>query len=244
MKNTRLLKIFIALALIVSFIIPLSNIEASAASPQIGTIDITSGKLNVRNAPSKNAKVIGTLKRSDKVKSLGQSKTGWTTIQYGKGKGYISSDHVRFYKTTSLNSVKKANERILAIENKALSKPQTKQQFYKSMSPAFTKGYLDMYFKTEMWPAGKDSKGNQLYRLKDTDSLTFAFVEFDWYLQYETSKPEYSFYTKKGTEYMVISQFFQDNEINYAHWKYFYLVKEPKSNWKAYDIQYNVIYDD
>ncbi|MEH6940714.1 SH3 domain-containing protein [Bacillus sp. JJ722] len=243
MNNGRFLKILVVAALAISLFIPLSNIEASAASTQIGTIDITSGKLNVRSAPSKNAKVIGSLKRSDKVKSLGQSKTGWTTIQYGKGKGYISSDHVRFYKTTSLGSVKKITEGVIATQKKARypNPPQTRAQIHKKLAPSFTKEYIDLFIKWDLKTYGKDKYGNTLYGTPYSDNLSFTLFPFDWYLRSLPEKPTVIFYHKKGVEYMEVSQNDPTLGLYDPHWTKWWLKKESKSTWKVY--KFDRIYD-
>jgi len=143
------------MALVLPIILPFSSHNASAATLQTGTIDKVSGVVNVYNAPSTKGKIIGTLKRSDKVKVISQNKT-WTTLQYGKGKGYISSNYIRFYKSTSLYSVKQVTDKIIATERNMWTKTFTKKQFYNMMLPVFTKTCADQYFKSELWQVGKD----------------------------------------------------------------------------------------
>lgn len=236
MKNTRFLKIIVAVALAISLFIPLGSIEASTATPQIGTIDITSEKLNVRSAPTKNAKVIGTLKRSDKVKAYDQSKTGWTTIQYGKGKGYITSNHVRFYKTTSLGSVKKITEKVIATQKTVRypNPPQTRAQIHKKLQPSFTKEYIDSFIKWDLASYGKDKYGNALYGTPYSDALSYTLFPFDWYLEYLPEKPVVVFYSKKGVEYLEVSQFDPLDQMYPPHETKWWLKKGPKSTWKLY----------
>ncbi|WP_028390960.1 SH3 domain-containing protein [Bacillus cihuensis] len=238
MKIKTILKVIYALTLLLTVFIPLTSKQTQAATTQVGTIDVSIGKsLNVRNGANSKAKVIGTLKRSDKVNVFSQNST-WTKIQYGKGIGYISSDYVRFYKSTSLYSAKQITDRILSVERNMWTKTFTKQQFYQIMSPAFTKEYTDLYFKGQLWNVGKDKKGNRLYKIKPTEIHGQSIEEFDWYLEYAEYKPYISFYIKNGVEYLKVSQYhYYPHQQNLSRTTSLYLIKQPKSNWKAYKIE-------
>ncbi|WP_052343563.1 SH3 domain-containing protein [Bacillus massiliigorillae] len=234
MKKRVLLQIIISIALMVTVFIPFTTDSTKAATTQIGTIDITSGKLNVRNSASSKAKVIGSLKRSDKVTVFSQLKTGWTQIQYGKGKGYISSDYVRFYKTTSPASVKKITDRVIKIQRSTWTYDLTKQQIYNMLSPAFSKDYIDLDFKQHFHISGKNSKGVPLYSIIETEIWGNGIVGFFW--DDAIHKPKYFFYHKNGVEYLEVSQFVVDEMTgNYTYT--LYLKKEPKSDWKVYSIR-------
>jgi N-acetylmuramoyl-L-alanine amidase len=71
---------------------------ASAAPPaqttKAGTVNVTSGTLNVRSGPSMNHAVIGSLKKGAAVTVTGTSGT-WYTIQYGNTTGYVSTSYIR-----------------------------------------------------------------------------------------------------------------------------------------------------
>ncbi|WP_050615577.1 SH3 domain-containing protein [Bacillus testis] len=232
--KTKILKVLAAFALLLSIlsITSMPN-EASAATIQNGVVDIPSGTLKVHAAASDKAKVIGSLKRSDKVKVY-STINGWHEIRYNNKKAFISANHVRFYHTTSLYSVKLIHDQIRGIERSTIFKDLTKQQFYKAMSPAFTKEYIDQYFKVEMMSFRKDSKGNPLYRVKGTDHYVYILKSFDWYLKHEDKKPAHVFYTKNGVQYLEVTQYFKASDLQSPHCYTVYMKKEPNSTWKVY----------
>ncbi|MGM9925351.1 MAG: SH3 domain-containing protein [Bacillus sp. (in: firmicutes)] len=232
--KTKLLKLSAAFALLLSILFATSMPnEASAAKIQNGVVDIKSGSLQVRAAASAKAKVVGSLKRSDKVKVYATT-NGWHEIRYNNKKAFVSSDHVRFYHTTSLYSVKLIHDKILGIERNTIFKELTKQQFYKAMSPAFTKDYIDKYLKEEMVSYRKDSKGNPLYSVKGTDFFVYILKPFDWYLKSQDKKPTHIFYTKNNVQYIEVTQYFKRDGLQEPLWYTVYMKKEPNSTWKVY----------
>ena len=56
--------------------------------------------LNVRNKPSKDAKVVGQLKNSKKIKIISEEK-GWYQIKTSKYSGWVSAKYVKLKKATS-----------------------------------------------------------------------------------------------------------------------------------------------
>ncbi len=55
-----------------------------------GTVNISSGRLNVRGGPSINSDIIGSLNNGDKV-NIAELENGWLKIRYGNGNGYVNS---------------------------------------------------------------------------------------------------------------------------------------------------------
>ncbi|MEH6940970.1 SH3 domain-containing protein [Bacillus sp. JJ722] len=235
----KMLTVVVAFVLMIALFSPFASKHAAAFSPQVGTIDITKGSLQIHSGAGTKYPVVGTLKRSDQVKVYSQTKSGWSEIRHNKKKAYVSSKYVRFYKRTSLNSVKQIHDKIRGVERQAIAKPVPKATFYKMMSPAFTKYYIDRYFKQEMVTYTKDRYGNPLYEHKATDFTIYSYIDFDWYLARQDKKPTVSFYSKNGKEYLVVSQFFKTTELTSEHTISLYLIKEKKSDWKVYDVKYN-----
>lgn len=59
-----------------------------------GVVSITSGNLNIRNAPSLNAQIIGSLANGDIVSIL-EIENDWLKIRKGNTEGYVSSEYIR-----------------------------------------------------------------------------------------------------------------------------------------------------
>ena len=59
-----------------------------------GVVNIRSGRLNVRSAPSTSSRVIGSLENGRRV-DITQILNGWYGIRWQNGTGYVSSDFVR-----------------------------------------------------------------------------------------------------------------------------------------------------
>ncbi|MFS0782178.1 SH3 domain-containing protein [Bacillus sp. 1P06AnD] len=230
----KLLKVLLSSILLVGLYTPFAtnSVEAKAASVQEGVVDIVNGHLAVRSQPSGNASSIGTLKRSQKVNVYSQ-KNGWAHIQYGSKKGYISLKYVRFYRTTSAGSVKKITDRAISTQRKTWEKAYTKNELYTIMSPAFTQAYIDGNFKTHYMKSGIRN-GQQLYSIIPTEIWGYGISTFDWYGKYG-KKPTYSFYVKNNAEYLIVSQY-QQNEESGNNTMTLSLIKQPKSNWKVFGI--------
>ena len=73
--------------------IPVTNPPDSAA-PQSGTVDITSGTLNVRSGPGTNYSVIGSLKKGAAVTITG-STGAWFSISFSGKTGYVSTQFIK-----------------------------------------------------------------------------------------------------------------------------------------------------
>lgn len=222
----------------IALLSPFASKSTFAFSPQTGTVDIMKGTLPVHTGPSASSTKVGSLKRSDQVKVYNQTQNGWYEIRFNNKKAFISTQYVRFYKQTSLYSVKQVHDKIRVVEKKAIAKPVTKSMFYQMMSPAFTKNYIDLYFKQEMRTYKKDRFGNPLYEHKATDSTVFSYIDFDWYLANENQKPTVSFYVKNGKEYLVIKQTFKGTDLTPKHTIALSLIREKNTSWKVYDVQY------
>lgn len=59
-----------------------------------GTVNISSGRLNVRSGPSINSDVIGTLNNGSTV-YITEFENGWLKIRYRNGNGYVNSRFVK-----------------------------------------------------------------------------------------------------------------------------------------------------
>ncbi|MFS0782196.1 SH3 domain-containing protein [Bacillus sp. 1P06AnD] len=232
------LKGIIILALLFGMLSPFASpLKAQAASVQQGVVDITSGKLIVRSSPNAKASTIGSLSKSQKVAVLSQ-KNGWAQIQYGSKKGYVSLQYLRFYLSTSSSSVKKITDRVISIQRDTWDRTLSKQQIYSILAPAYTKAYIDGYFKVHMRTDGKRN-GVQMYHINETDIFGYAISTFDWAKQYDPM-PTHSYYKKNNSEYLIVSQY-KNDEMDGNHTLTLSLIKEPKSSWKVYGI--NRVYD-
>jgi uncharacterized protein YgiM (DUF1202 family) len=69
----------------------------AAKAPTIKTgskATVTAKALNVRAAPAKTSKKVGTLKKGAVVKVVA-TKAGWKKVQYGTRTGYVSSKYLK-----------------------------------------------------------------------------------------------------------------------------------------------------
>ena len=67
---------------------------AAAASSSSATV--TANVLNVREKPSSNAKIIGSLKKGTKITVYAKTKSGWTQIHYKTKNAYVFSKYLIF----------------------------------------------------------------------------------------------------------------------------------------------------
>lgn len=67
----------------------------AAETRQAGTVNVKSGRLNVRSGPSAGAGVVGSLEKDSYVTLLGKN-GDWWQVEYAKGRtGYCHSDYIR-----------------------------------------------------------------------------------------------------------------------------------------------------
>ncbi|WP_042351996.1 SH3 domain-containing protein [Bacillus massiliigorillae] len=229
----------IALLLVAIMIIPIVSIQKTeAATLKEATVDVPTA--TVKSAPNNNAKTVGTIKKSQKVKVYAQTQSGWAEIRFNKKKAYLSNKSIRFYKTTSIASVKKITDRVIAIQEEVKDQSYTLKQLHAIMDPAFTKTYFNQYVKSNLRVVGKDKKGTPIYGPNESDSTDFYVEPFDWYLKYAKEMPIFSYYEKAGVEYLTVSQCNPVNELYLPHWHHVYLMKEPKGEWKVYNVGTNL----
>ncbi len=108
----NLLKKFLSLLLGIAmtallFAMPMSA-QAASLSSKGGVVNITSGRLNVRNSPSTEGALLTTLKKGAHITLMSQS-GNWWKVEYAKGKyGYTHRDYIQTIpavaKTVSLSS--------------------------------------------------------------------------------------------------------------------------------------------
>lgn len=96
----RLSMFTLAIALIASVFFV--NGEAKAASTDTAFVNVKT-TLNVRNAPSTTAKVVGSLKSGATVTVYSKTKSGWSEIRYKKNKAYVSTKYLKFFKGVTIN---------------------------------------------------------------------------------------------------------------------------------------------
>lgn len=218
---------------------PVSSFQkAEAATWKEATIDVATAL--VKSAPKDNAKTVGSFKRSQKVKVYAQTKSGYAEIRYKQKKAYISNNSIRFYKKATVASVKKITDRVISIQEDIQDQSYTLKQLHAKMDPAFTKAYINQYVKSNLRIIGKDKKGTAIYGPNESDSTDFYVEHFDWYLKYAKEIPTFSYYEKKGVEYLVVSQYNPLNELYLPHYHHVYLQKEPKGDWKVYSVGFNL----
>ncbi|MFS0781863.1 SH3 domain-containing protein [Bacillus sp. 1P06AnD] len=210
--------------------------SAEAATIQNGTIDKVNGNVEVKAGAGSQYKTIGSLARSTKVKVYNQLSSGWSEIDYNGKKAYISSDYVRFYKTTSLYSVKLVADHLTMTQRDAMKyTPATKASIYKRLSIGMKEPYLTNLFKQQFVTAGKDKGGNILYKPKYNEISGLEIDNYDWYLRTEAAKPTFIFYKKKNTLYLEISQFHK-SALDNSHTTIVYATKDGNAPWLAYNI--------
>jgi zinc D-Ala-D-Ala carboxypeptidase len=78
---------------------PLEEEVASKKKSKKGIVEVKT-LLNVRKEPSKDAKVVGQLKNSKKVKIISEEKD-WYQIKTSKNSGWVSAKYVKIKKSTS-----------------------------------------------------------------------------------------------------------------------------------------------
>lgn len=89
----KILSIIITVILTVLMMFPV-NTQAAANVTKAGTVNITSGSLNVRRSASSSSAVISSLKKHSFVALVSKSGSWWYT-EYEKGKfGYVHGDYI------------------------------------------------------------------------------------------------------------------------------------------------------
>ncbi|WP_053367693.1 SH3 domain-containing protein [Bacillus sp. FJAT-27245] len=210
---------------------PLGHTEAMAAG-QTGVVEIKSGVLNVRSGPGLKYKKIGTLKNKVSV-PVAAVKNGWVQIKYGKQTGYVLDDYVRVYMPMAEAEARKITDRADAVMRVSWEKSYTKAQVYSIMEQAFTREFVDRYFKQQFRTDGKDSRGNQLFHVIETEIWGLALYPLDWELEYNPKKPSVVRYQKDGVEYLFVSQYHL-NEMSGNQTTTICLLK-TKAGWRVYD---------
>ncbi|RDU37023.1 hypothetical protein DRW41_10045 [Neobacillus piezotolerans] len=210
-----------------------------AAAGQTGVVEIKSGVLNVRSGPGVKYKRIGSLKNKASVPVAGV-KNGWVQIKFGKRTGYVSDDYLRIYMPMAEAEARKIADRADAIQRVSWEKSYTKAQVYAIMEQAFTRKFVDRYFKQQFRTDGKDSRGNQLYHVIETEIWGLALYPLDWELKYNPKKPAVTRYQKDGVEYLFVSQYHLD-EMSGNQTTMICFVK-TKAGWFVYD--HLVAYED
>ncbi|MFS0784578.1 SH3 domain-containing protein [Bacillus sp. 1P06AnD] len=224
------------LLLVAASIFP--TVSSKAAITKEGVVDVPSAL--VKSVPSTNAKTIGKLKNGQKIQVIKQTKSGWAEFMYQKKKAYVSSKHIRFYQKVSLATVKKITDRVTNLQAGIMDKKWTENQIRKAMDPGFTKEYIDKYMALTRMAVGKDKKGNIIYGKNEKDSTDFYIEPFDWYLKVSKKEPVATYYTKEGTDYLKVSQYNPENALYLPHWKNLYMIKKPNSDWKVYNVSFNL----
>ncbi|WP_409298738.1 SH3 domain-containing protein [Peribacillus sp. SCS-26] len=90
----RLAKLTVFLVFLFSVLIPFQSTEAATA--KTAYVNVGSGSLNVRSAPSTHGKVLGYYKNGTKLTVYSQTKSGWSEIRYKSKKAYVSTKYLSF----------------------------------------------------------------------------------------------------------------------------------------------------
>ncbi|RFU61119.1 SH3 domain-containing protein [Peribacillus glennii] len=233
MKIHTFTKLLICFILAFSFLFPLTSNSGHAAATKIAYVDV-SGSLNVRSGPGTSYKKVGSLKDNAKVTVYAKTNNEWAEIRFKKKKAYVATQYLRFYSSISSAEVKRITDRVIAMQRKTWERNYTKKQIFSIMSPGFTTSFIEKFFKQQMRYVGNDKNGNSLYHQIETEVWGYNVDAFDWDLSYSPKKPSAKFYTKSGTQYLIVSQYFY-NDMDGNHWSYLYLSRSSsKSNWKVY----------
>lgn len=241
----KLWKILTTLLLLLSlsFTYPThSNVQA--ASEKTAYVDIHSNYLNVRKSPSTKSKSVGKLYNKDKIKVL-SVQGDWAKVSYKGKSGYTSNDFLRYYKTMSKPTAKKITDRVIKIQGD-LKTSYTKKQIKAKLSPGFTSAYINKLYNYDLWRDGTDKNGNALYSWRPTDSVDYYIWDIIWsktdFKEYRVLAPKITNYTKKGKEYLVVSQTTTDpkNDVleRYKEEKIHLSKSSSKENWKVYHVEY------
>jgi hypothetical protein len=167
MKMSKWVKLLLSFVLFMALFFSLQ--DTKAAEPREGTVDVTSGHLNVRSSASATGTTLGKLYQSNKVNVYSQTASGWSEIRYNNQKAYVASAYLRFYGTMRAGQVQSITDRAELVQRKTWNGKFTKKQVYDMMAEKFTKVYIDSYFPQQMQKAGKDRYGNQLYSVIPTE---------------------------------------------------------------------------
>ncbi|WP_409290666.1 SH3 domain-containing protein [Peribacillus sp. SCS-37] len=228
MKN-KMMKGILAFILILLVFAPVNQAEAAVKT---GVVDVSSGTLNVRSGPGVNYKKVGSLKNTARV-TVYSIKSGWAQILYAKKKRYVSDDYLRFYSTMSPAAAKAISDKAYNAQLISKSKSYTKKQIYAILSPQFTQSFIDRYFTQQFRSAGKDSKGNALYHILETDTWGLSLYPLDWQAKYQPEKPTVTHFVKNGKSYLYISQY-RISEMERNHTATTCFVKEG-NKWLVFD---------
>lgn len=238
-------KIFTVLILLISLSFTFTaHSDVQAASEKTAYIDIQSKYLNVRKTPEKKSKPIGKLYDKDKITVL-SIQGNWAKISYKGKTGYTSNDYLRYYKTMSRPTAKKITDRVIQIQG-SLKTSYTKKQIEAKLSPGFTSSYISKLYNYDLWNTGTDKFGNALYRWRPTDSVDYYVWNIIWsktdFKEYRVFEPKITHYTKKGKDYLVVSQTKRDptNDVleTYKEEKIYLSKSSSKENWKVYNLRY------
>lgn len=132
-----------------------SNIKKSAKAT---SMYVNNDVLNFRTAPSTNSKILGVLKRGDKV-SVVQETVGWTKINYNGQEGYVStkflssgnsaSSAVKVVKSNTLNIRRDANitsEKVVSLKKGDKVKFVSEKDGWTKVDYNGKVGYVSSYY--------------------------------------------------------------------------------------------------
>lgn len=100
--------------------LPQMTTIASAATSVVsysatGTVNTTSGNLNVRKDANTSSTILGKLAKGTKVTIVGKTSDGkWYKIKYNNGYGFVSSQYVKVNSSTPTPNVSQARKDIIA----------------------------------------------------------------------------------------------------------------------------------
>lgn len=187
----RLTMVTIAIALIASVFFV--NSEAKAASVQTAFVNVKTS-LNVRNAPSEKATIIGSLKSGATVSVYSKTKSGWSEIRYKSKKAYVSTKYLKFFTGVTISKHQYKN-------TKAVSYPQVKGLKSKKAQDKINAALLSH---------AKESYNEYLQLLKDEKEIQGDKMckEYPFSCDYDYS----SSYSVKYNDGKQLSILFQDYE--------------------------------
>ncbi|MFK2824113.1 SH3 domain-containing protein [Bacillus sp. B190/17] len=159
MNKRKMMKSLLAFILVLSFVLQLNAVNASAVTvTKTGWVSINSGTLTVRSGPGTSYKKVGSLKNNVSVTVYSQSKNGWSQIGYNNKKAYVSTQYLRMY---------------------SFLMDKTKVYTYRGEGSDYKSQYRGKYYGWDKWNDGESS----FVIKEDSKGLYFGWPESEYFTE-------------------------------------------------------------
>lgn len=186
----------LALTILISLSFTTNSVEAAPASKATVTVN----KLMIRNGAGTNFKVIGNLKKGDKITIFSKSKSGWSEINFNKKKAYVATKYLKF--DTIKTVIAKVGKTTVQAD---------KELVYPQISGLSTKSVQD--------------KINNTLRNHIKNSIKYKQAMLvnleEWKLEDDGTYPDFSFQWEYSTSYEVAYN--KNNTLSIIMYDYRYM---------------------